>query len=148
MVTAPGGAMSFENLGASFHYHFNYAYFREPIPYPERVIDSCLAILAAGETPLAVDSVGFKEIDWIFCVNRAARQCGYRRGEVEDALLLMCDRVVDVLTDKEYLDSDEFDDVHTTFGALCALAELQQALPGALRSPRPLRLVLDRRPFI
>jgi len=33
---------------------------------------------------------------------------------------------------------------HRLFGAACALA----ALPGRLRSPRPLRLVLDRRPFI
>ncbi|MDX1650824.1 MAG: hypothetical protein R3263_13310 [Myxococcota bacterium] len=35
---------------------------------------------------------------------------------------------------------------HAFFGA--APAELQQALPGALRSPRPGRWVLDRRPFI
>jgi hypothetical protein len=34
------------------------------------------------------------------------------------------------------------------FGAVCALAELQRALPGEIRSERPLRLVLDRRPFI
>jgi hypothetical protein len=28
------------------------------------------------------------------------------------------------------------------------VAELQQALPGLIRTERPLRLVLDRRPFI
>jgi hypothetical protein len=40
------------------------------------------------------------------------------------------------------------DDLHALFGAACALAELQAALPGAIRTERPLRLVLDRRPFI
>lgn len=40
------------------------------------------------------------------------------------------------------------DDLHMTFGALCAVAELQLALPGEIRTPRPLLLVLDRRPFI
>ena len=39
-------------------------------------------------------------------------------------------------------------DLHALFGAVCALAELQLALPGELRSSVPLRNVLDRRPFI
>jgi len=39
-------------------------------------------------------------------------------------------------------------DISQAFGTMCCLAELQQAVPGALRTPRPLRLVLDRRPFI
>ena len=34
------------------------------------------------------------------------------------------------------------------FGNLCAFSELQQALPGFVRTDRPLKLVLDRRPFI
>ena len=34
------------------------------------------------------------------------------------------------------------------FGGVCALAELQQTLRGELISDKPLRLVLDRRPFI
>ena len=34
------------------------------------------------------------------------------------------------------------------FGYLCAFAELQQALPGSCVTDRPLKLVLDRRPFI
>ena len=40
------------------------------------------------------------------------------------------------------------DDLHRLFGAVCALAELQQAAPGVLASDPRLRLVLDRRPFI
>ena len=40
------------------------------------------------------------------------------------------------------------DDLHALFGTVCALAELQAALGDQLGSDRPLRLVLDRRPFI
>ena len=41
-----------------------------------------------------------------------------------------------------------FNDLHCLFGSTCCLAELQSALPGKLISSKPLRLVLDRRPFI
>jgi hypothetical protein len=49
------------------------------------------------------------------------------------------------------LDLEEHDglnDLHSLFGAVCALAELQTACPGMIRTRQPLRLVLDRRPFI
>ena len=54
----------------------------------------------------------------------------------------------------EYLDSLDFEtddgvnDLHMLFGAVCALAEMQAALPGVVETTKPLRLVLDRRPFI
>ena len=43
---------------------------------------------------------------------------------------------------------ESFNDLHLLFGACCALAELQSALPGKIVTEKPLRLVLDRRPFI
>ena len=62
--------------------------------------------------------------------------------DAEEALLPPYLRQVDTQKD------EEFNDLHMLFGAVCALAELQQALPGELTSAVPLRLVLDRRPFI
>jgi hypothetical protein len=138
----------FGNLAGSFHYHFNYVYFRRAIPHPERVIDSCLTLLADGPVDIAEKSVGFKDIDWIFCINRAERQSGYRRDDVIAALEVVCARVVEQLSDPQYLASDGFDDLHSIFGGLCAVAELQQALPNSINTGKPLRLVLDRRPFI
>ena len=41
-----------------------------------------------------------------------------------------------------------FDDLHMLFGAMCAVAEMQLALPGEIKSTIPLKNVLDRRPFI
>ena len=49
---------------------------------------------------------------------------------------------VDYDTDKN------INDMHELFGGVCALAELSRALRGKLYSEVPLKLVLDRRPFI
>lgn len=56
-------------------------------------------------------------------------------------------RVEYLLNADENTDVD-FDDLHSLFGASCALAELRQTLPGKPKSSVPLKLVLDRRPFI
>ncbi len=138
----------FGNMAGTFHYHFNFVSARLPLPYPERVIDTCLDLLDQSPVDIALTDVVFKDIDWIFCVNRAERESGYRRPEVVAALLTVSDRIAAVLTDTAHLNSERFDDLHDIFGGLCAVAELQQALPGTIRTPRPLRLVLDRRPFI
>ena len=46
-------------------------------------------------------------------------------------------------------DTDEgMNDLHMLFGAVCALAELQLALPGYIETDVPMKIVLDRRPFI
>lgn len=138
----------FANLGGAFHYHFVYEHLRQPWPYPERVIDSALTMLYDSATPFALQSVSFKEIDLVFCLNRARRQTPYRFDDVTAALSEMADRVATLLSDPGHLASPQLDDVHQTFGAVCAVAELQRALPGVIHTPRPLRLVLDRRPFI
>ena len=91
---------------------------------------------------------GLDEIDLVYCLNRARRQTPHRFAEVGAALDELVERVVGLLTDPGYLASSQLDDVHQTFGAVCTLAELQRAVPGAILTPRPLRLVLDRRPFI
>lgn len=145
MRVSPG---LFGNMAGSFHYHFNYVSARRPLPRPERVIDTCLALLEQSPVDVAETGVVFKDIDWIFCVNRAERESGYRRDDVVSALELVSDRAAALLTDKAHLTSERFDDLHEIFGGLCAIAELQQALPGSIRTPKPLRLVLDRRPFI
>jgi hypothetical protein len=138
----------FANLGGSFHYHFVYDYLRQPWPAVDRLIDSCLVLLYESAGRFALDTVGFAEIDLIFCLSRARRQTAYRFDEVGTALGVLLDRVVAKLTEDDYRASAAFDDVHSTFGAVCAVAELQRALPGSIMTPVPLRLVLDRRPFI
>jgi len=44
--------------------------------------------------------------------------------------------------------SETLNDLNTLFAIVCALAVLQDALPGYIRTSKPLKLVLDKRPFL
>lgn len=94
-------------------------------------------------------SLGFLEIDWIYSLNRALRQTnGYRRNDCIVTLRKLAKEYIEWLLSMDYKTDDAFNDLHLLFGATCALAELQTALPGEIKTKKPLRLVLDRRPFI
>ena len=150
-VVHSGCASMVPHMAGSFHYFFNMQWARRPFRYPERVINSCLDMLAetagGGGFPLG-RLVGFAEIDWLFCVNRALRQCGHRFTDAQHGIETLGRRLADFLLTLDPHDDDGLNDLHALFGTLCALAELQQALPDLVRTPRPLKLVLDRRPFI
>lgn len=146
-VEHSGTATLFPHLAGSFHYLFNLEYLRAPLPYPERMIDSCLTLWAEDRFPIG-RSVGYAEIDWVFCLNRASRQTAHRYDEGREALHAMEARYTDYLLSLDPREDEGLCDLHLLFGVVCALAELQAALPGTIATPRPLRLVLDRRPFI
>ena len=136
----------FPHLAGTFHYLFNCEHAKQPHPHPRALVDTCLRMRAARSYPLA-RFVSFAEVDWVYCLHRAARDCG-RLGEARPALR---DFAVEYLAYLDGLDPDTdagLDDLHALFGAVSALAELQSALPGEIASERPLRLVLDRRPFL
>jgi len=144
----PAGAPTlFPHLAGTFHYLFNLEHARLPLRHPAALVDTCLAVLDQALFPLA-HFVGFAEVDWAYCLNRARRQTPHRHAEATDALERLARRYVAFLDALDAETDEGLNDLHALFGALCALAELQAAVPGLLRSPRPLRLVLDRRPFI
>ncbi len=146
-VQAGGESILFHHLAGSFHYLFNHEYARRPLRYPERLAATCLRIAAVGAFPFC-QTVGFAEIDWVYCLNRSVRQCGEHFAASRHALRDLAARYVAYLLGLDVETHEGLNDLHNLFGALCALAELQQALPGELRTDPPLRLVLDRRPFI
>jgi hypothetical protein len=90
----------------------------------------------------------FIEMDWVYCLNRASRQTKHRFEEVQATLLDFAEKYLAFLDQVDWVNDPGANDVHLLFGVTCCLAELQQALPGLIRSAKPLRLVLDRRPFI
>lgn len=137
----------FPHLAGTFHYLFNQEYARRPLRYPQALVDTCLDLFRHGPYPLA-DSVGFAEIDWVFCLTRSLRQCGHRHGECHAALAAFVRRYVPFLLGLDPGTHEGLNDLHLLFGTLCCLAELQAVLPGQIRTERPLKLVLDRRPFI
>lgn len=150
---APGAvegveAPLYDTMAGSFHYFFNHEHARRPWRYPDRVIDSCFRILDEHLWPAMGREINFAEIDVVYCISRAMRKTTYRYEEAKKHLEDFARDYVDYLISLDPMTDDGWNDLHALFGAVCCLAELQQALPGFLRSDRPLRLVLDRRPFI
>jgi hypothetical protein len=143
-----GGLVSrFPYLAGSFHYLFNHEYAHMPLAHPAALVDTCLELRRSDPFPLG-SSVGFAEIDWVYCLTRASRQSGQRSAVVRAALAELAEQYVPYLLGLDVANDDALNDLHQLFGAACALAELQSALPGLLKTEKPLRLVLDRRPFI
>lgn len=138
------------HLNGWFHYMFNFNYCHRRFPLAETFVDTLIDLYKnenLEKNHFGV-TVGFREIDWVFPINRATWQTGHRREEAKE---LMRDFAVKYI---EYLDSldaethDSFNDLHMLFGAVCCLSELQLALAGEILTTKPLKNVLDRRPFI
>ena len=136
-------------MAGGFHYMFNHEYAKMPLRYPEKVIDCCIEMYEKNAVSKNFcKSIGFIEIDWLFCINRASRQTSHRFAKVKELIEDFAKRLITYLNSLDYDKHDGFNDLHALFGTVCALAELQTALPGRIITEKPLRLVLDRRPFI
>lgn len=138
----------FPHLAGSFHYLFNLESAHQPLRYPQAMIDTCLRIREEKDYPSLGQGVGFAEIDWVYCLTRARRQCNHRFDDVQQALESFAEEWITQLIARDPESDEKLDDLHALFGAVCCLAELQSALPGQVKTDRPLKLVLDRRPFI
>ena len=149
-----GQAVLFQYMAAGFHYLFNHEYAKQPLPYPDKVIDSCIAMYTKNGLPSTFGMYcDFLEIDWVFCMTRALRQTTHRHDEAMAILWEFAKKYVKNLTKDDYFSennpfNDRFNDLHCLFGMSCCLAELQQTFRGQIVSDKPLKLVLDRRPFI
>ena len=144
-------------MAGSFHYLFNHEYAHMPLRYPEKMIDSCIEMYdhrLAGPNPdggLAANfgrKSDFIEIDWIFCLTRAQRQTPHRFHEIRARLEEFAEAYLDFWYNVDWEKNETVNDLHMLFGGVCGLAELQQTLRGKMVSDVPLKLVLDRRPFI
>jgi len=139
----------YHHLYGWFHYMFNMQYARRPLRYPDKLVDTCIRMY--DENLLGEKfgrSIGFAEVDWVYALNRAARETPHRFFEAKDRLRRFADAYIGYLESLDFSSHDGINDLHRLFGALCCIAELQIALPGEYVSTKPLRPVLDRRPFI
>ncbi len=139
----------FHHLYGWFHYMFNMQYAHKPLKYPERLVDTCIRMyddeLLGGSF---TRGIGFAQVDWVYALNRATRETPHRFHEAKARLKDFCDKYLDYLESLDFETHEGLNDLHCLFGMICCVAELQAALPGELYSTKPLRLVLDRRPFI
>jgi hypothetical protein len=139
----------FHHLNGWFHYMFNMEHAKRPLRYPEKLIDTCIHLWKnRGLTDAFAHEIGFMEIDWVFAINRASRQTAYRFDEVRECLREFAEEHIAYLNALDPATHEGMNDLHALFGTVCVLAELQRALPGEIITERPLKLVLDRRPFI
>ena len=147
--TVGGRASLYTYMAAGFHYLFNLEYAKMPLRYPERVVDTCIRLYTCGGLPPRfAKQCNFLEMDWLYCLTRAGRQTDHRAAERIALTERFAETCCANLLRLDYETDESFNDLHLLFGACCALAELQNALPGKLVTEQPLRLVLDRRPFI
>lgn len=147
----------YQHMGGGFHYYFNHEYAKRPARFPEKIIDTCILLyknkqIGDDDMVCTCDKfgkfIGFLEVDWIYCITRSLKQSGYRRQDCMDVLKDFTNGFLDWLYSIDYKTDDGFNDLHALFGTVCALAELQNVLYDEVNTTKPLRLVLDRRPFI
>ena len=132
-----------------FHYLFNHEYAHRPFPHVEKTLNS-LAVMQRWNL-FGADFgkyCDFRPIDVVYVSSRCMRKTPHRFAENMAFLDKFADEYLENLFALDPEKDDSMNDLHRLFGALCAVAELQSVLPGKLYTKKPLRLVLDRRPFI
>ena len=127
---------------------FNHESEKRPYRYPDKIIDTCLYLMSTLAGGRMIKNCTFIEVDVVYSLSRAMRQSPHRFYEAKKALEDFGEKYVEFLFGIDYEKDDCFNDLHSLFGAMCCLAELQAVLPGKILTSKPLRLVLDRRPFI
>lgn len=144
-----GNAPVYHSMGGGFHYLFNLEYKHMPLRYPEKMIDTCIELYENHQIGSNfAKAINFIELDWVYCITRASRQTPHRFDDCRRVLKHFTKVYIEFLNSIDVKTHDMFNDLHMLFGAVCCLAELQQALPGLLKTKKPLKLVLDRRPFV
>lgn len=137
-----------QQLRDTANFLFNYEYARRPFPCPMALIDSCLNMYLTDQMPENFGKgIRHFELDWVYCLNRASRQTSYRFEEIKAALNRFAQDYTAFLCGIDWTRQAAADDLHCLCGTLHCLTELQQALPGVLKSSRPLLNTLDRHPF-
>jgi hypothetical protein len=144
----PGGDS--DQIGGTFHYHFLYSHFNRPMPYPEQRIDTVLR-LQQPDGYWHPENHLWMTLDPVYLMTRTLRLCPHRFADVQESVR----RIMRVLQREVYSAEGRRQTiagkmaVHTLTAALSIAAEAQQFLGSReIVTEKPLKLVLDRRPFI
>lgn len=142
------GAPRFHYLAATFHYVFSYEHARRALPYPKALLDTCIRAYREGACIDFAREVGWADIDFAYLMARVQRRAGERFDETQQIMREIADGLISQLLRMDPQTSEILNDLNTLFAIVCALAVLQDALPGYIRTSVPLKLVLDIRPFL
>ena len=144
----PGG--DFDQVGGTFHYHFLYEHFNRHMPFPEHRIDAVIGLQQPDGYWHPVNHL-WLTLDAIYLMTRTLRYCPHRFADVQavvrSVMGLMMREVY--AADKRAVALGGKLPAHSVTAALSIAAEAQRFLgAGEVITERPLKLVLDRRPFI
>lgn len=142
------GAPLFHYLAGTFHYVFNYEYAKRALPYPKELLNTCIQAYYDGACIDFSREMGWADIDFTYLLARVQRRAGIRLEETQKILTEIADGLIGQLLSADVSENETLNDTNTLFAIVSALAVLQDALPGYIRTAKPLQLVLDRRPFI
>jgi hypothetical protein len=145
----PAGGDS-DQVGGTFHYHFLYEHFHRPMPFPEARIDAVLALQQPDGYWHPANRL-WLTLDAVYLLTRSVHRAQHRPDDVRRAVRRVLDVFgSDVLSPqgrKRHFGGRL--GVHCLTAVVSLLAEAQQFLGSQeVVSGWPLRLVLDRRPFI
>lgn len=143
-----GGAPPFHHLASSFHYLFNADHARRPLRHAEALVDTCLAMHRDGALPAMGRGLSWNEIDFLYTLRSLQKRTSHRAEESRALVRQIAARLVASVQALDPVSDPGMNDLHTLFAGLCSLAVAQEAVPGLIRTAKPLRLVLDRRPFL
>jgi hypothetical protein len=139
-----------DQIGGTFHYAFVYEYFNRRMPYPEKRIDTVLGLQREDGFWLEGNYL-WLTLDAIYLMTRTLRYCEHRREEVCASVR----RAVKAVEAAAYSSEGRTRSfakgqaVHAATVACAIGAEAQSFLgAGEVVTDWPLKLVLDRRPFI
>jgi hypothetical protein len=143
-----GGDM--DQIGGTFHYSFLYQFFNRQMLYPEKRIDAVLRL----QQPNGYWSTSnhlWLTLDAIYLMTRTLRYCPHRYEDVRACV----QRTLRALQQDVYSPEgrktvfSKMDGVHSLTAAISIAAEAQNFLGiKEVITDWPLKLVLDRRPFI
>lgn len=139
-----------DQIGGTFHYSFLYQFFNRQMPYPKERIDTVLHLQRPDGYWSPVNHL-WMTLDAIYLMTRTLRYCPHRledvRASVRHILTVLQQDVFSGEGRKSIFTKK--DGVHSLTAAISIAAEAQQFL-GAheVITDWPLKLVLDRRPFI
>lgn len=144
----PGGDI--DQIGGTFHYSFLYQFFNRRMPYPEARINTVLG-LQRPDGYWSPDNTLWMTLDAIYLMTRTLRYSNHRSEEVRASVR----HIMKVLHQDVYSPEgrkkvfSKAAGVHSLTAAINIAAEAQQFLGSqGIISDWPLKLVLDRRPFI
>ena len=139
-----------DQVGGTFHYSFLYQFFNRQMPYPEKRIDSVLGLQRPDGYWSPANHL-WMTLDAIYLMTRTTRYCPHRIEDVRSSVR----RILKVLEQDVFSPEGRKatfgrnDGVHSLTAAISIAAEAQQFLGSReVITEWPLKLVLDRRPFI